>query len=217
MKNRNKAILSLVFSASFVAANPSWAMAAGSYESCIAPTSARYSCVNFTGYSGYDAYGFYLHGTVAADGTRHNCLSYAAYRLYYSNSYMPALKFFGDARLWASQAVSRLGATTNATPQIGDVAWWDATPLNQYGHVAVVDAVITNSSGSITSVKVSDDNAFRQVTTIKTLYPGTLGGTVSYPDAFIRFPGYISNGFGGAGGRPSYPLGTDITTLNSGN
>jgi surface antigen len=207
MKRRSLIFWGLTASTALALANPSWAMAAGNYESCVAPTAARYSCVNFTGYNGYDAYGFYLHGTKATDGTWHNCLSYAAYRLSYSNAYLPGLRTFGDAKFWATQAVSVLGATLNATPQIGDIAWWDATPSNQYGHVAVVDSIVLNTSGSINYVKVSDDNALRQVSTVKTLYPGTSGGSVSYPGTFIRFPGYITNSFGGSGGKPVYPLG----------
>ena len=194
-------------------ANPSWALAAGSYESCIATTKASNGCVNFTGYTGYDAYGFYTHGSTALDGTRHNCTSYVAYRLYYSNQYMPALSGFGDARLWANQAVTLVGATLNKIPQAGDIAWWDATATNASGHVAVVDSVTQSSSGAVTMVKVSDDNYGRKVTTVKTLYPGVMG-SVPYPDTFIRFPGYLTNSFGGAGGKPLYPLDATIETTN---
>jgi surface antigen len=208
MKRPTLVFFGLTFATAMTLANPSWAIAAGNFESCIAPTSSRYSCVNFTGYNGYDPYNFYIYGNQAPDGTRHNCLSYVAYRLYYSNGYMPELKNFGDAKNWAGQAVSLLGATLNSTPQVGDIAWWGATSMNANGHVAVVDSVAQNSSGTVTMVKVSDDNAGRMITTVKTLFPGATG-SLAYPGTFIRFPSYITNSFGGAGGKPSNPLGSE--------
>jgi len=122
---------------------------------------------------------------------------------------MPSIANFDSAQYWASQAVSRLGATLNSTPKVGDIAWWDATGVPGVGHVAVVDAITYTASGSIFSVKVSDDNAGRLVTTNKVFYPGVNSGTMIYPQKFIRFPAY---GPGGAGSRPPVATSEALTS-----
>ena len=184
-------------------------MAAGNFESCTATTGNSYACVTVSGYRGTDPYNVSRFSVRASDGTLHSCTSYAAYRLYFSNPYMPSIANFDSAQYWASQAVSRLGATLNSTPKVGDIAWWDATGVPAVGHVAVVDAITYTASGSIFSVKVSDDNAGRLVTTNKVFYPGVNSGTMIYPQKFIRFPAY---GPGGAGSRPPVATSEALTS-----
>jgi surface antigen len=213
MKKRNSIFWGLTASTALALSNPSWAMAAGNFESCTATAASSYSCVSLYGYTGIDPYGVYQYGKKDSNGKWHNCTAYAAYRLSVANPYMPAISNFHDASAWASEAVSLTGATLGSTPKIGDVAWWGASSGLAFGHVAVVDSIAYNSTGSIVSIKVSDDNALRLVTTNRVLYPGTQTGTIRYPDNFIRFPSFPSNG--GGGSRPPgirfAPLGEEST------
>lgn len=197
MKKHTLIFWGIATSTTLALANPSWAMAAGNFESCTASPTSSYACVTAFGYAGTDPYGLYKYGNKDSTGKWHNCTAYAAFRLSVSNPYMPAISYFHDASAWAKEAVSLVGATLNSTPKVGDVAWWGASSGLTFGHVAVVDSISVNSSGSIVSIKVSDDNAGRLVTTNRVLYPGTQTGTIRYPDSFIRFPSFSSNGGGG--------------------
>lgn len=200
MNKTKSSIGAAIFVVGSVLASPSAALAASNFESCSAMAGSSYLCVGFSGYTGTDPYNVSRFSTIAQDGTRHSCTSYAAFRLFYNNSYNPAISNFDSAQYWASQAVANAGATLSLIPQVGDVAWWAATPTLSQGHVAIVDAITYTSSGAIFAIQTSDDNAGRQVTTRKTLYPGVNAGTIKYPDKFIRFPGYLAGG--GGGGRP---------------
>lgn len=210
MKKKSFIFWGLTTSTALALANPSWAMAAGNFESCTASSANSFACVTASGYRGTDPYNVSRFSVRASDGTLHSCTAYAAYRLYFSNPYMPSISNFDSAQYWASQAVARLGATLNSTPKVGDIAWWDATGVPAVGHVAVVDSITYTPSGSVFSVKVSDDNAGRLVTTNKVFYPGVNSGTMIYPQKFIRFPAY---GPGGGGSRP--PVATDESLMGS--
>jgi surface antigen len=204
MNRKYLIFLSLTASTALALANPSWALAAANFESCTASASNSYACVFVSGYKGLDPYNVSRFSVKAADGSLHSCTSYAAYRLYYSNPYMPSISNFDSAQYWATQAVSRLGATLSTVPKVGDIAWWDGYGAPSVGHVAVVDSISYTANGGILSVKVSDDNAGRLVTTTKVFYPGVNAGTMIYPQKFIRFPSY---GSGGGGSRP--PIATN--------
>lgn len=200
IKRQKLFVWGIAGSAALAVANPSWAIAAGNYESCTAVTANSYSCVSNYGYTGTDPYGVYLYGKKDSNGKWHNSTAYAAFRLSVSNPYMPAISYFHDASAWAVEAVSLVGATLSSTPKVGDIAWWGTSTGLPFGHVAVVDSIALSSSDSIVSIKVSDDNAGRLVTTNRVLYPGTQTGTIRYPDGFIRFPSFPANG--GGGSRP---------------
>lgn len=211
---KNKSISKLAGAVAFVSIfiNPSGALAVTNTETCVSPSSDSYRCVGFSGYLGTDPYNVSRFSTQASDGSLHSCTSYAAFRLYYSNTYMPAISNFDSAQYWASQAVARVGATLQTIPQVGDIAWWDATAVPVVGHVAVVDSVNYNASGTVVSIQVSDDNAGRKITTTKILYPGVNTGAMVYPKKFIRFPGYMTGG--GGGGRP--PIAQIVTPPTDG-
>lgn len=215
MKKKTLSIGAAIFAMSSIFANPSSALAAANYESCIAAAGNSYLCVGFSGYTGTDPYNVSRYSVPAADGTRHSCTSYAAFRLYYSNTYNSAITGFNSAQYWASEAVKNAGASLATIPQVGDIAWWAAaTPNLEQGHVAVVDSITYTSSGAVYSVQTSDDNAGRLVTTRKVLYPGVNAGTMKYPDKFIRFPGYLAGG-GGGGRPPIAQIGTPAGTTTN--
>jgi surface antigen len=213
MRKRTSIFWGLALSTAITGMNPSWAMAAGNFESCISSTGNSYQCVASTGYHGTDPYNVNRFSLKAADGTLHSCTSYAAYRLYYSNPYMPAISNFDSAQYWAAEAVARVGATLNTVPKVGDIAWWDASTVPTLGHVAVVDAVTLNANGSVASIRVSDDNSGRLITTNKTLYPGINNGSIVYPQKFIRFPSIVLGG--GGGGRPPVAAASPISSSDS--
>lgn len=205
------AILAVIKS---VVSNPTSALAAlTNFESCRGTSGNTYICVAATGYMGTDPYNVSRFSVRASDGSLHSCTSYAAFRLFYSNTYNSAISNFDSAQYWAQQAVARAGATISNTPAVGDIAWWDATAVPTVGHVAVVDAITYTSSGAIYSIETSDDNAGRLITTTKTLYPGIKSGAISYPVKFIRFPGYTGNGNGGGGGKP--PIAQIVTPTDT--
>lgn len=209
MKKITMVFWGLTTSTTFALANPSWALAAGNFESCVANTISSYSCVSAFGYTGTDPYGVYKFGNRDSNLKWHNCTAYAAFRLYMSNPYMPAISTFHDASNWANDAVTLVGATLSMNPQVGDIAWWGSSSGLTYGHVAVVDSISYNSLGTVTSIKVSDDNAGRLITTNKVLYPGVQTGTIAYPQKFIRFPSYSS---GGGGSRPPIAMNEPLSS-----
>jgi surface antigen len=215
VNRRNSIIWGLTASTALALSNPSWAMAAGNFETCVGSSGNTYACVTSTGYKGTDPYNVSRFSVRAADGSLHSCTSYAAYRLYFGNPYMPSISNFDSAQYWASQAVARVGATLSITPRVGDIAWWDATGVPAVGHVAVVDAISYTPSGGILSIKVSDDNAGRLVTTNKTLFPGVTSGTMIYPQKFIRFPSYPANG--GGGSRPPVATNEPLASMEGTN
>ncbi len=213
MKKKHGILWGLTLSTTLTLVNPSWAIAAGNFESCISPIASSYQCVSATGYKGTDPYNVSRFSARAADGSLHSCTSYAAYRLYYSNPYMPAISNFDSAQFWATEAVSRVGATLNLIPKVGDIAWWDSSTVPTMGHVAVVDSVNLNPNGTVLSIKVSDDNSGRLITTNKTLYPAQTGGSIAYPQKFIRFPSLAAGG--GGGGRPPVAASTPWPTIDT--
>ena len=210
MKKKTMVFWGLTASATLALANPSWALAAGNFESCTAVAGNSYACVSGSGYKGTDPYNVSRFSVKAPDGSLHSCTSYAAYRLYYSNPYMPSISNFDSAQYWASQAVSRVGATISGTPKVGDIAWWDATAGLELGHVAVVESVTYTATGIVYSIKVSDDNGKRLVTTNRVLFAGTTSGTIAYPQKFIRFPAY---GPGGGGSRPPIAMNEPLSSI----
>lgn len=69
-----------------------------------------------------------------------NCTSYAAWKVNQTEN--ADIHGWGQAYLWATNApITEVHAASGYTPQIGDIAQWNATGSNQYGHVAYVFAV----------------------------------------------------------------------------
>jgi hypothetical protein len=113
--------------------------------------------------------------------------------------HMPEISTFDGAYKWDNDAVSRVGATLETVPKVGDVEQWekfDPSNSNDMGHVAYVTHVSTTLFGVLKWIEVMDDNGGRYETTKKILYPESRYGVISWPDHFIRFP----DSFGGAGG-----------------
>jgi surface antigen len=175
------------------------ALVAGNTENCIDPSFSSYSCVAMTGYKGTAPYNVDRF-SVLHNGFKHSCTSFAAYMLYNYNTHSSAITNFDSAQYWDQEASRVAGARVSSTPHLGDIAQWNAVsgslPL---GHVAFVIDVIKSSSGQVTEIITLDDNANRGVTTEKHLFPAA-GGTISWPDNFITFPGSTFTGFGGGGG-----------------
>lgn len=177
-----------------VSANAAFAVGVTT-ETCV---SSAYACQTW-GYTGTDAYGYYHYSSVGANGTLHNCTSYAAYVLSYTTPYDARWGTLGDASTWASRARG-YGLPVGNTPHVGDIAQWN------FGHVAYVESVAKDASGHVTSLVVTDDNYGRAVTTTKTIYVGSVGGAIAYPDNFITFP---ASGGGGKG-----PIAQIATPIN---
>jgi len=155
-------------------------------ESC---TSAYYSCQTW-GYSGTDYYGYFNYSNRAANGSLHNCTSYAAYMIFLTSATDNRWSTLGDASTWATRAAS-YGLPVGTVAHAGDIAQWD------FGHVAYVESVTKDSTGKIIEIEVTDDNYSRLLRTRKILHPGQTS-VMAYPDHFITFPKLT----GGGGGRP---------------
>jgi surface antigen len=80
------------------------------------------------GYYLYDKYGY---------GFR-NCTSYVASEI--AKQFSVNVSGWGNAADWDTNALAAHYAN-DTSPQVGDIAQWNATPSNSYGHVAYVYAV----------------------------------------------------------------------------
>jgi surface antigen len=68
-----------------------------------------------------------------------NCVSYAAWQIkQVFNITIPSN--WGNGSTWDTNALNA-GYHNDSSPQVGDIAQWNATPQNQWGHVAYVYAV----------------------------------------------------------------------------
>lgn len=190
------------------------ALAATNPPVCNPTESDTYACVSFTGYFGRDPFNYWQFGRKSSDGTWHNCTSYVAYRLYYSN-YPSNFSGLHDASTWAAEAPSLFpGTKVGKVAHIGDVAQWV-----QANHVAYVDDVVLHTDGTLWYVVISEDN-ISFGTTSHPLYGSRVrqlfaSQPATLPDNFITFPGYVSSGLGGSGGgKGPYPT---IVTTSGGN
>jgi surface antigen len=96
-----------------------------------------YSCLLGTGYSGQDVWGTLYTG--------HNCVNYAAYRLWQNGVISkPWPGTVGNASQWDEKA-GAVGITVNTVPAVGSVAQWESN------HVAYVEVVTE------TYIEVSED------------------------------------------------------------
>jgi surface antigen len=92
-----------------------------------------------------------------------NCTDWAAYRAeQLTGILVPYGSALGNATDWDNNALN-YSFTVDNTPEIGDIAVWDATPTNSFGHVEVVEAV--NSNGTVNTSgynKMQDGNYGQQ-------------------------------------------------------
>jgi len=129
------------------------ALVAGALVANVAPASAasRYLC---TGYTACADLGFGNHGYSAKNSKSywrmyggHNCTNYAAYLMIKAGrSSERPWTGNGNANGWGVG----MKKSTDKTPAVGSIAWWDT---GSAGHVAYVEAVI-----SPTEIVVSEDN-----------------------------------------------------------
>jgi surface antigen len=181
----------------------------GNFEDCSSTASGgsgdTYTCVAWSGYTGEDGYNVDRFSTVASDGSKHSCTSFAAYMLYHENTHFKAISTFDSAQFWDNDASVLTGVTVGQVPHVGDIAQWEADSSLTQGHVAVVTA-ITMTGSKVESIQTADDNAGRKVTTTKVLFPGVNSGTITWPDHFITFPGFTGIYMpyaGSGGGKPA--------------
>lgn len=79
---------------------------------------------------------YWSYGTPGPDGSRHNCTTYAAYRLQQAGYAFPG--WTANASGWATEARAH-GVIVNQTPAVGAIAQWNA------GHVGYVQAVLPDA------------------------------------------------------------------------
>jgi len=171
-----------------------------SIETCV---SKEYLCILPYAYSGEDPYNVDRHNEPSPyNQTKHSCTSFVAWMLSAFKPYMPEIATFDGAYKWDNDAVSRVGATLETVPKVGDIAQWekfDPNKATDMGHVAYVTSVNISLLGVLRSITVIDDNGGRYETTKKILYPESRQGAISWPDNFIRFPDYLGGSRGGGG------------------
>lgn len=121
---------------------------------------------------------YWTSGSGPANGPKHNCTTYAAYRLQKNGYAYPG--WTDNANEWALDAAnpSRKGSTApsvtvNQTPIAGSIAEWGA---GKDGHVAYVEAV------SGTYIVTTSDSDGGGTDRLKILY-----GSKYMPDNFIHF------------------------------
>lgn len=192
MNKKNKSLLGLVLAIGLVISSESaFASGLSNQETCI---SNAYGCQSW-GYTGVDRYGYYGSSSSGANGTLHNCTSYAAYMLDFVTPYDNRWSGLGMAVDWATNA-KKLGLAVGTIPHEGDVAHWN------FGHVAYVEAVNVGANGLVASIEVTDDNWERNQSTRKMIYVGGDNSVIHWPDHFITFP-RITGGGGFIKPRPT--------------
>ena len=160
--------------------------ASGVTQQCVA---SDYSCTN-GGYQGSEPWGYYTtYGSIDAAGRRHNCTTYAAFRL--AQNGVPKPSWSANAINWASKA-SATGVPVNHTPAVGAIAQWTSGG-GGFGHVAYVESV---DSGGIV---ITDDNFSTDVRYMLTHRWRIAVGSPSWPDNFLHFKDLST------GGPPAYP------------
>ncbi len=205
MRFKKTVTLVLSFAISFTYSQQALALSNSWVCTLTGPAYDRYGCVAGYGYGGEDPYNMDRFSTVLADGTKHSCTSFAAYMLYYDNTYNAALGHFDSAQYWDTESVSMAGASLSLQPHIGDIAQWEASSPNRTeGHVAVVESIDYASNGSVNFIITVDDNSGLNYATKRKLYPGVTSGVIPWPHVFITFPGFTGHlgPLGGGGGKP---------------
>ncbi len=142
--------------------------------------STAYACAG-GGYSGTDPWGYSASSCIRSDnGTKHNCTSYAAFRLAQNGAVKKGN--LGPAGSWAANAAAQYGGgAVNGTPAVGAIAQWNA------GHVSYVEEV---GAGYI--VVTEDNCAPYNVTRRKKITTGT-----GWPDNFLHIADIpVGNPFG---------------------
>lgn len=121
-------------------ASPAAAAAPGVTYLC---SSADYSCLASTGYSGQSVWGSW--------GPGHNCVSYAAFRLEQAGAARPWPDRIGSGWEWDDKARAA-GVLLDDTPAVGAIAQWDNYGAGHVGYVeAVTDAYIDVSEDNYSS------------------------------------------------------------------
>jgi len=135
------------------------------------------------GYTGLsDQYGvlgwgsgrYWSWGSDGSNGTKHNCTTYAAYRIMRNGYAYPGWTWGAEG--WASKA-SAVGTTVDQSPAVGAVAQWGKLGSQNRKHVAYVEAV--NSDGSIDITDDSDGGGTRELR--------VAASSAAWPDNFIHF------------------------------
>lgn len=124
------------------------------------------------GSSGWVSY--WSFGSPGPNGTKHNCTTYAAYRLLQNGYGFPG--WTDNANGWARDAASR-GVTVDQTPIVGSIAQWNKGT----GHVAYVEAVTS------TYIVITSDNFSSTSTSYGTNRLYILRTSQYMPDNFIHF------------------------------
>jgi surface antigen len=105
---------------------------------CSSPTGFTCAGAGYNGTSsqiggnGWTYTQYWSYGSAGPSGTKHNCTTYAAYRLQQNGYAYPG--WTGNARDWAKDAQSH-EVTVDQTPVVGSIAQWNGN------HVAYVEAV----------------------------------------------------------------------------
>ncbi|WP_442965632.1 CHAP domain-containing protein [Rathayibacter sp. Leaf294] len=133
-----------------------------------------YGCTG-GGYTGTDSWGYSNSSSTASNGTKHNCTSYAAFRVAQNGARNPGN--LGSAGSWDDNA-RKYGIPVDGYPRVGDIAQYNS------GHVAYVEEV---GNGYIVT---TDDNYGYNYTTRKRISAGST--YPQWPDNFIHFTSSIS-------------------------
>jgi len=166
-----------------------------------------------------------------------NCVSYTAWKL--NQQFGINTTNWGNGKDWNNSALAA-HYTDDTSPQIGDIAQWDATPSNSFGHVAYVYNVVSGVA-SYDEYNYARDGTFDSSQTSTTQGAPTHWihiGTVATPTSAMPISSQLTAGgvqhvFTGTPGGNVYdthwtdptmpttdlitgtPLGTSIVSLSS--
>lgn len=127
------------------------------------------------GGNGWTTSEYWSYGSPGPNGTRHNCTTYAAYRLQQNGTPYPG--WTGNANQWATKASPSV--LVDQTPAVGAIAQWNG---GESGHVAYVEAV--TATYIVTTSDSYDGGTDRQEIPLNSPY---------MPDNFIHFKDYYGD------------------------
>jgi surface antigen len=147
--------------------------------------SAGYSCTT-GGYdgtagqiagNGWAPWQYWQYGSPVGSVRRHNCTTYAAYKLQRNGVAFPG--WTADAKDWDTKAQAA-GTRVDQTPAIGAIAQWNG---GGDGHVAYVESV------SSSSIEITDDSYGANTTSRRRI--GLTSG--ARPDNYIHFKDLVAS------------------------
>lgn len=115
------------------------------------------------GGNGWASWQYWQHGSSYGTNQKHNCTTYAAYRLQQNGYGYPG--WTAHANAWDTEAASR-GVLVDQTPAVGSIAQWNGGASGHVGYVEVVtstyvEVTADNYGGGTNRLRIAHSSPYR--------------------------------------------------------